>query len=77
MPACVAAFAMCALNLVRKGAARAARKIRASKRALCRLGFCDVAIAAAKIAPPASEFESAGASPARRRYSLFLNSSRL
>jgi hypothetical protein len=68
---------MCALNRVRKHAACVARKIRASKRALFRLGFFDVAIAAARSAPPASESESAAASLVRCRCSLFLNSSRL
>jgi hypothetical protein len=68
---------MCALNRVRKSATRAARKIRASKRAICRLGFRDVATAAFTPKAPASETESAGASPARHRRSLFLNSSRL
>jgi hypothetical protein len=68
---------MCALNRVRKGAHRAARKRIASKRALCRLGFCDAGIADEKSAPPASEFESACASRARRLCSLFFISSRL
>jgi hypothetical protein len=68
---------MCALNRVRKDARRAARKRIASKRALCRLGFCDTGIAGGKSALPASEFESACASRARRRCSLFFNSSRL
>ena len=69
--------AMCALNRVRKCACRAAPKNRASKRVNCRLGVCDVAGISAHPSPPSSEFESAGASHARCRCSLFLNSSRL
>ena len=69
--------AMCALNRVRKDACRAARKSRASKRANCRLGVCDVAGITARPAPPSSEFERACAPHTRCRCSLFLNSSRL
>jgi hypothetical protein len=68
---------MCALNRVRKRVRRAARKIRASKRANRRLGFCDTVIARAESAPSIFKFESACASHARRDHSLFLISSRL
>lgn len=69
--------ALRAPDQVEKRGCRVAPNLHASKRVNCRLGVCDLHLAAARCARPASEPGIVRASPARCRQLPFSNSSRL